>query len=162
MTLEITPMGAALGAVVSGLDLSQKLAAETVERLRNAWLEHIVLVYHGQDLSDPQLLDFTRYFGELEYPPSKLRNYSQGSGQKDDIPLEINVISNVIENGKKIGQLGNAEAKWHTDTPFVERPPAASILHAWELPPSGGNTCFMNAVLQCLLNAPKSFLDAIT
>ena len=152
MTLEITPMGAALGAIVSGLDLSQKLAAETVERLRNAWLEHIVLVYHGQDLSDPQLLDFTRYFGELEYPPSKLLNYSQGSGQKDDIPLEINVISNVIENGKKIGQLGNAEAKWHTDTPFVERPPAASILHAWELPPSGGNTCFMNmyAVLEAL------------
>ena len=152
MTMEITPTGTALGAVVSGLDLSQPLEAETVERLRNAWLDHIVLVYHGQDLSDPQLLDFTRYFGELEYPPSKLLNYSQGSGQKDDIPLEINVISNVVENGKKIGQLGNAEAKWHTDTPFVERPPAASILHAWEIPPTGGNTSFMNmyAVLEAL------------
>ena len=60
MALEITPTGAALGGVVSQLDLSQPLETETVERLRNAWLDHIVLVYHGQDLSDPQLLDFTR------------------------------------------------------------------------------------------------------
>lgn len=152
MSLEITPLKSALGAAVSNLDLSQPLDGDTVERLRNAWLDHIVLVFHGQDLSDPQLLDFTRYFGELEYPPSKLLNYSQGSGQKEDIPLEINVISNVIENGKKIGQLGNSEAKWHTDTPFVERPPAASILHALEIPPTGGNTSFMNmyAVLEAL------------
>ena len=152
MTLEITAKETALGATVSGLDLSKTLDTDTVERLRNAWLEHIVLVYHGQALSDLQLLDFTRYFGELEYPPYKLLNYSQGSGQNEDIPSEINVISNVVENGKKIGQLGNAEAKWHTDTPFVEQPPAASILHAWEIPPTGGNTSFMNmyAVLEAL------------
>ena len=160
MALEITSTGAALGAVVSQLDLTQPLETETVERLRNAWLDHIVLVYHGQDLSDLQLLNFTRYFGELEYPPSKLLNYSQGSGQKAGIPLEINVISNVVENGKKIGQLGHAEAKWHTDTPFVERPPAASVLHALEIPPTGGNTSFMNmyAVLEAL---PTSLLAKI-
>ena len=93
MTLEITSTGAALGAVVSQLDLTQPLKAETVERLRNAWLDHIVLVYRGQDMSDLQLLNFTRYFGELEYPPSKLLNYSQGSGPTADIPLEINAFS---------------------------------------------------------------------
>ena len=51
-----------------------------------------------------------------------------------------------------LAQLGNAEAKWHTDTPFVEQPPAASILHALEIPPTGGNTSFMNmyAVLEAL------------
>ena len=152
MSIQISPRDAALGAAISGIDLSQTLDSDTVENLRNAWHEHIVLIFHDQNLTDPQLLDFTRYFGALEYPPSKLLNYSQGSGQKAGIPLEINVISNVVEDGKKIGQLGNAEAKWHTDTPFVERPPAASILHALEIPPSGGNTSFMNmsAVLEAL------------
>ncbi len=152
MSLEIIPLAGALGATVSNIDLSRPLDGDTVERLRNAWLDHIVLVFHGQDLSDPQLLDFSRYFGELEFPPSKLLNYSQGSGQKAEVPLEINVISNVVENGKKIGQLGNAEAKWHSDTPFVERPPSASVLHALEIPPTGGNTSFMNmyAVLEAL------------
>ena len=98
MTLEITAKETALGATVSGLDLSKTLDTDTVERLRTAWLEHIVLVYHGQALSDVQLLDFTRYFGELEYPPYKLLNYSQGAGQNEDIPAEINVISNAIFN----------------------------------------------------------------
>jgi len=144
MNIRITPLEAGLGATVSDIELSKPLSADVVAALRAAWLEYIVLVFRGQSLSDAQLLDFSRYFGELEYPPSKLLNYSQGSGQKDDIPLEINVISNIIEDGKKIGQLGASEAKWHTDTPFVERPPSASILHALEIPSSGGNTSFMN------------------
>ncbi|NKB58622.1 MAG: TauD/TfdA family dioxygenase [Alphaproteobacteria bacterium] len=152
MGLQIWRLDAALGATVSNIDLSRPLDAGAVAAVRAAWLEHIVLVFPDQDLTDRQLLDFTRYFGELEFPPSKLLNYSQGSGQKADIPLEINVISNVIEDGKKIGQLGASEAKWHTDTPFVERPPSASVLHALEIPPHGGNTSFMNmyAVLEGL------------
>lgn len=158
MKLEIVPMNAALGVAVSNVDLSKPLSAETVVALRRAWLEHIVLIFRGQSLTDPQLLDFTRYFGELEFPPSKLLNYSQGSGQKADIPVEINVISNVIEDGKKIGQLGASEAKWHTDTPFVERPPSASVLHALEIPPHGGNTSFMN--MYAVLNALPAELRA--
>lgn len=150
--MQVIPVDAALGAIITDLDISRPLDAETVTQLRDAWFEHIVLVFHNQRLTDPQLLDFTRHFGELEFPPSRLLNYSQGSGQPDDIPAEINVISNVVENGRKIGQLGNAEAKWHTDTPFVERPPAGSVLHALEIPPTGGNTSFMNmyAVLDAL------------
>lgn len=144
MSMEITPLDAGCGAEVSDIDLSEPLDADTVAALREAWLEHIVLVFHGQALTDAQLLGFSRHFGVLEYPPSKLLNYSRGSGQKADVPIEINVISNVIENGKKIGQLGNAEAHWHSDTPFVERPPSASILHALEIPPVGGNTSFLN------------------
>ncbi len=161
MSLKITPLDAGLGATVSNIDISKPLDAGTIAALRRAWLEHIVLVFHDQSLSDPQLLDFTRYFGELEYPPYKLLNYSQGSGQKADIPVEINVISNVIEDGKKIGQLGNSEAKWHTDTPFVEQPPSASVLHALELPPSGGNTSFMNmyAVLDALPPALRARIE---
>jgi taurine dioxygenase len=142
--MNVMPLEAPLGAAVSGVDLSHPLEAGTAAALRRAWLDHVVLVFHGQSLSDAQLLAFARNFGELEFPPSKLLNYTQGSGQKADIPPEVNVISNVVENGRKIGQLGAGEARWHTDSSFVQRPPSASILHALEIPPFGGNTSFMN------------------
>jgi len=142
--MKVVPFDAPLGAAVSGIDLSQPLDAGTAAALRRAWLDHVVLVFSGQRLTDPQLLAFARQFGALEFPPSRLLNYSQGSGQKADIPAEVNVISNVVENGRKIGQLGAGEARWHTDSSFVERPPSASILHALEIPPAGGNTSFMN------------------
>jgi taurine dioxygenase len=144
MSIEISAMDGALGAAVSGVDLSQPLTPDMAATLRQAWLDHILLVFPDQDLDDRQLMTFAASFGALEFPPSKLLNYTRGSGQKADIPLEINVISNVVEDGKPIGQLGSGEALWHTDSAFVERPPSASVLHAWELPESGGDTSFMN------------------
>jgi taurine dioxygenase len=52
------------------------------------------------------------------------------------------VISNVVENGKPIGGLGDGEAVWHADMTYVEIPPKAAILHSLEVPPDGGNTYF--------------------
>jgi alpha-ketoglutarate-dependent taurine dioxygenase len=52
------------------------------------------------------------------------------------------VVSNVIENGKAIGQLGAYEAVWHTDMSYIPGQPMASALYALEVPPSGGDTGF--------------------
>lgn len=146
MTMELIRFNAPHGAEIRNLDLSQPMSEETVESVRSAWHENPVLLFRGQNLDDQQLMALARNFGELELPPSRLLKYSHGSGQKDDVPPEINVISNIVENGKKIGQLGAEEAKWHTDTGFVEKPPAGSFLHAKELPPEGegANTSFLN------------------
>ena len=56
------------------------------------------------------------------------------------------MISNVVENGKPIGNLGDGEAVWHADMTYVDVPPKAAILHALEVPPpeAGGNTYFAN------------------
>ena len=56
------------------------------------------------------------------------------------------MISNVVENGKPIGNLGDGEAVWHADMTYVDMPPKAAILHALEVPPpeAGGNTYFAN------------------
>jgi taurine dioxygenase len=161
MSLHVIYHDRMIGATVANIDLAKPLGSEIVAELRQAWLDHIILVFHNQQLNDPALMAFARHFGDLEFPPSKLLNYTKGSGQKDDIPPEINVISNVIEDGKPIGQLGNGEALWHTDSAFVERPPAASILHALELPPSGGNTSFLDmyAALEALPTRITSRLE---
>ena len=82
---------------------------------------------------------FTRQFGELEFNPAKLieKQYgveTQTSGRQREIPPEISVISNIVENGKPIGGLGDGEAFWHTDSSFVDVPPAASLLRSSRMP----------------------------
>ena len=134
--MELIRFNAPHGAEIRNLDLSQPMSEETVESVRSAWHENPVLLFRGQNLDDQQLMALARNFGELELPPSRLLKYSHGSGQKDDVPPEINVISNIVENGKKIGQLGAEEAKWHTDTGFVEKPPAGRRRREHILPKS--------------------------
>jgi taurine dioxygenase len=126
-----------LGAEVRRIDLSLPLAQGEIDAIEEAWRTRLVVVFRGQQLSDPQLLAFSRYFGELDPPGPN----PYGEPYNKEFP-EINVISNVIENGKPIGGLGDGEAVWHADMTYVDVPPKAAILHALEIPPSGGNTYF--------------------
>jgi taurine dioxygenase len=140
--IEVRKIGEALGAEVSGVDLSQPLAPEVFAEIRKAWLEHLVLRFRGQALSDPQLLAFSRLFGELDPPGPN----PYGKPFLPDHP-EMNVISNIKVDGAPIGGLGDGEAIWHADMTYVERPPMAAILHALEVPPSGGDTYWANMYL---------------
>jgi taurine dioxygenase len=140
--LKVTKLAEALGAEIRGLDLSQALSEETFREVREAWLEHLVIRIRGQSLTDPQLLAFSRNFGELDPPgPNPL-----GRPFLADHP-EMNVISNIKENGVPIGGLGDGEAIWHADMTYIERPPMAAILHAIEIPPAGGDTYWANMYL---------------
>ena len=139
MTMAIENLEAALGAIVRGIDLSRPLAADEVRTLEHVWRERLVVVLRGQNLSDPQLIAFSRQFGELDPPGPN----PYGEPFIREHP-ELNVISNVVENGKPIGNLGDGEAVWHADMTYVEVPPKAAVLYALEVPPSGGNTYFAN------------------
>ena len=139
MTMAIENLEAALGAIVRGIDLSRPLAADEVRTLEHVWRERLVVVLRGQRLSDPQLIAFSRQFGELDPPGPN----PYGEPFIREHP-QLNVISNVVENGKPIGNLGDGEAVWHADMTYVEVPPKAAVLYALEVPPSGGNTYFAN------------------
>ena len=137
--LSVTRIGEALGAEIGGVDLSRPLAPEVFAQMRKAWLEHLVIRIRGQELSDPQVLEFSRNFGELDPPgPNPL-----GRPFLPDHP-EMNVISNIKQDGVPIGGLGDGEAIWHADMTYIERPPMAAILYAIEIPPEGGNTYWAN------------------
>jgi len=141
MTLSIRNLDAALGAEVSGIDVSGPLPKAAIDAIHDAWRERLVVVFHGQKLSDPQLIAFSGNFGELDPPGPN----PYGEPFLKEHP-EINVISNVKENGKPIGNLGDGEAVWHADMTYVDVPPKAALLHALEVPPpeAGGNTHFAN------------------
>jgi taurine dioxygenase len=59
MTIAINPK-AALGAEVTGIDLSKPIADHDVEAIEHVWNERLVVVFHGQKLSDPQLIAFSK------------------------------------------------------------------------------------------------------
>jgi taurine dioxygenase len=138
--MQITPIDAPLGASVTGLDLNTPLPADSFTRIHSAWLEHSLLLFPDQRLSEAALVAFSGLFGELELPPAG-ENRSREDGGGAERP-EIWNISNVKVNGEPIGSLGNLEADWHTDMSYLELPPTASILHAREIPTNGGNTYF--------------------
>jgi taurine dioxygenase len=137
----VTPLASALGAEVSGVDL-RAVDAATLAQIRHAWSEHLVLRFRSQVLSDAELLALSRLFGELDPPGPN----PYGAPFIAEFP-EINVISNVVEDGKPIGNLGDGEATWHGDMTYVDAPPRAALLHALEVPPSGGDTFWSNMYL---------------
>jgi taurine dioxygenase len=141
-SIQVRKLADALGAEVSGVDLSRPLAAGTFAEIRKAWLDHLVLRFRGQTLSDPQLMAFSQLFGELDPPGPN----PYGKPFLPEHP-EMNVISNIKMEGAPIGGLGDGEAIWHADMTYVESPPMAAILHALEVPPSGGDTYWANMYL---------------
>src|SRR5216684_8177132 len=151
MSITVSPFAAGLGAEIGGVDIRAPLGTVDRDAIRSAWLDNLVLRFRGQKMDDAQHMAFTGQFGELEFNPGALiarqygvENYS--SGRRAEVPPEISVISNIIEDGKSIGGLGDGEAFWHTDSSFVDMPPAASLLRSLEVPPpsAGGATEFLN------------------
>ena len=135
--MQVIPTGAVLGAEVAGVDLREVTPAQ-FDAIHQAWLDHSVLLFRGQQLSPEALIGFSRHFGELDLAPI------QETGRRfvDGIP-ELYVVSNVIgADGEPIGSLGAGEAVWHTDMSYLPKPPKASMLYALEIPPSGGVTYF--------------------
>jgi taurine dioxygenase len=136
--LLVKPTGEGLGAEIGNIDL-RKLDDGLFTELHRAWLQNLVLLIRDQQLTDADLISFSRRFGDLDWAPV------QETGRRfvEGLP-EIYIVSNVLENGEPIGSLGHGEAVWHTDMSYVERPPKASVLYALETPETGGNTYFVN------------------
>jgi taurine dioxygenase len=146
--ISVTPAEGALGAFIACGDLRRADTA-ILDAVRQASLDHLVVVVRGQTLADGDLVKFGRHFGEYditsqgpESPLVAMGKAVQG-GKFADFP-EITVVSNVVENGVALGGLGDGELTWHTDRSSHRAPPAESMLVALEVPPAGGQTAFCN------------------
>lgn len=130
MNLQITPSGRACGAAVTGVDLSRPLDAETVAAIRAAWLEHHVLSFPGQEMSDDDLERFTLYFGAFGADPYIA-----------PIPGRKHIIAVERRAHEKASVFADS---WHTDWGFIAHPPWATVMYGIVIPPVGGDTVFAN------------------
>ena len=151
----ITPLNAALGAVVEGFDARQTPTGEQLWALKLALREHHILVFHAQQPDDAAYLDFASHFGTLFTPP---RNAPVlGSDPYGAVP-DIVLVSNVED-----GLLGNAELTAHADHHWTPQPSSGSLLYALEIPPAGGDTTWTNlvAAYEALDEATRTEIDAL-
>lgn len=126
--MKISPLPDAVGAVVSDIDV-RDLTDDDVAAIDAAWAEHGVLFLHGQDLTPAEHIDFAERFA----------------------PVDVNKFFAEVDGHPKIAmvlkepdQLGNIGGGWHTDHSYDQVPARGSILLAREVPPTGGDTCFLS------------------
>ena len=131
MMVETRRLCGALGAEVSGVDLSKPLNGDLAQGLVDAFHEYQVLVFRGQSIGPAAQITFTRLFGEPQEHPLRTRASVEG------FPEVL-----IIET--RPGRIGARNNYWHTDISHRECPPAASILHALAIPDGLGDTMFCN------------------
>lgn len=148
MTLSIQPATPLIGATVSGIDLSRPLEPEDVDAIEAALLDHLVLFFRGQDLTESQHIAFARHFGEIQPPPLKTRH---------DPNPELHVLDQTSPRGE-------GADNWHADHTYTKRPAMGSILRAVQLPSIGGDTLFasMIAAYDALSEPMKRLLEGLT
>lgn len=146
--ISVTPLTPAIGAEISGPDLSGELTDATIAEIRHAWLEHLVLFFRHQSLAPKHLVNIARRFGEIGYYP-----FVKG----------MDAHPEVVEVAKKPDEKINFGGLWHTDTSYLELPPLGSLLYAKEVPPVGGDTLFSNMYLayESLSDGMKNLLSGL-
>jgi taurine dioxygenase len=146
--IEVRPIAGALGAEIAGVDLAGGPSDETVDAIRRAWLEHLVVFFRDQSLAPRDLLAIARRLGTpVEYP------FVQG----------IDGFPEIISVAKLPHETVNFGGIWHSDTVYLERPPMATMLVAREVPPYGGDTMFANmyAAYEALSPGMRRMLDGL-
>jgi alpha-ketoglutarate-dependent taurine dioxygenase len=130
-----------IGVSIEGIDLSS-LDEVSFQKIKKLWLEHLVIVFPNQNISDEDHIKFGKRFGDLEVHPSLSHRSSKNP--------EIYRVSNVDENGDIIPnketswQYLKQSWLWHTDSSFRKIPSNGSILHGISTTNEGGNTLFAN------------------
>ncbi len=123
--LVANPITPAIGAEISGLDLSQPISPELQDQIYQALLQYLVIVVRGQEISPQAHLVFAQGFGDLDEPhPS----YPHIDGFENIVLLANDGDSPPDTN------------TWHADLTFKAERPFASVLVARQVPPLGGDT----------------------
>ena len=128
--IKVTPLSSAIGAEISGVDISTELTNSVIKEIRAALLNHLVVFFRNQDLTDAERhRSFTRRFGDLFVHP----NFNLGQENPEMVYLT-----------RMPGDTAAAGQRWHADTTMMKNPPMGAILYALEVPSWGGDTLFAN------------------
>jgi len=159
MALTVTPLDAPLGARIAGIDLSKDLSSEAFETIHRAWLDHLVLIFPDQEMTEQDQLRFPLLWGEM---PQRSR-YSGRREENRRAHQSVMLVSNIREDGEPIGSLPDGDMMFHSDGSYDEHPYRYTMLHAIEVPRAGGDTLFANmyAAYDALDDSLKSRLSTL-
>ena len=143
-----------VGAEIAGVSLSGDLSNAQFDAIHRAFNDHSVLVFRDQELKPDEQVSFSRRFGPLDQHVLKQFSHPDNS--------DVFLISNVKEKGKPIGAI-RAGQYWHSDSSYMAKPIMASVLHALEVPSTGGDTMFtsMAAAYDELSDPMKTLLSGL-
>ena len=146
--LTVTPLSVALGAQISGVDITQPLSAEHRDAVEQALLRHSVLFFRDQPITPQQQARFAANFGDLHIHPI----YPNVPEQPEVLILDT-AVTDVRDN-----------AVWHTDVTFLPTPALGAVLSAKLLPAFGGDTLWASgiAAYEALSEPLKRLLDGLT
>jgi alpha-ketoglutarate-dependent taurine dioxygenase len=130
----IEPITGAAGAEISGVDLTKPLAADVLSEVMMAFEHFLVILFRDQTLTIEQHKAFSHYFGEL----TELPQAPTYAGQMDmqEVRREAHEPVSVVPF-----------TRFHTDSPFLLRPPLCIVMRALDVPKYGGDTAFANMYL---------------
>lgn len=146
--LEFTPVAAALGAEVGGIDLREPLSDAAFAELRDGLVRYQVLFLRNQPIEPAHQQALAERFGPLQTHPA----YATVEG----FPA-ITILESTPEKPTLI-------EKWHTDMTFREHPPLGTMLRSRIIPERGGDTLFasMTAAYDALSAPMRSLLDGLS
>lgn len=146
--MRIDQLGSHLGAEISNVDLTRKLPRAEIKVIKNAFVEHEVLVFRNQNLTQQQYIDFVSQLGELTIHPFATA-----------LPDHPELI--VLDNDKNNPPLSTDQ--WHSDEMFRAAPPWATALRSTIVPKIGGDTCFasMTSAFEGLLPSLQEFYSKL-
>lgn len=147
----VEPISGACGCEISGVDLSRPLHPDVLAEVMLAFEHFLVIVFRNQQLTAEQHKAFSRFFGPLTEVPQ-----APTYGEHDDmqeVRREAHETKNVVPSFER----------FHTDSPFLERPPLCVVMRALATPKYGGDSAFSNAYLiyEDLSDGLKKVLDEL-
>ncbi len=148
MSLTITPISAALGAQIDGVDLTQPLSLEHRDAIEQALLVHQVIFFRNKPVTPQQQARFAANFGDLHIHPI----YPNVPEQPEVLVLDT-AVTDVRDN-----------AVWHTDVTFLPTPALGAVLSAKQLPAFGGDTLWASgiAAFEALSKPLQGLLEGLT
>ena len=151
----VTPIKPAIGAEITGSDLTRPVDEATRQALYQAVVDTIAVVLKDQHLNPAQFAAAMELFGEL-MPDQIQTNLAPG------VPM-VSILDNFQKDSKGNQAKVPKNATWHTDHTNKELPPKFTCLYAVALPSKGGGTSVanMNAAYESLPAERRARLDGM-
>ncbi|WP_158928133.1 TauD/TfdA family dioxygenase [Acidisphaera sp. S103] len=147
-SIQIHPVGGAVGAEIVGVDLSEPLTTTVRDTIRHTLADRGVVFFRDQSLTPEQHIGLARQFGDININ----RFFTHAEGYPE--------IALVVKEPHQTRNIGGG---WHTDHSYDQIPALGSILYAREVPPTGGDTLFsgMYAAYDALSDGLKRTLSSL-